>query len=180
MKTELVNVDTVGENGHVVKLSVAGAERDIALVPEVLSAFEKLFKRGFRFFIIDVHKLRELPPSFIVLMFELTARARRLGGDVFVLSLRKGAKHHLLTFNPLSYLSAIEDVESVIREVAERKNRQNGPEKTGERSGISIERRYIDKTAVDTKTIEIPSKVENLYKVCDFVTENITLLRLTD
>ena len=171
VNTALVDIAAVGENGRLIKLTVAGAEGDIALVPEVLSAFERSFKKGFRDFIIDVRMIRELPPSFIVMMFELTARARRLGGDVFVLNLGKGAKHHLLTFNPLSYLRTAENEESVVREVSERNRVQTGSKNTESRSITGSETNGSETTAIDTKAIEIPSKVENLYKACDFVTE---------
>jgi serine/threonine-protein kinase RsbW len=171
VNTALVDVTAVGTDRLLIKLTVAGAERDIALVPEVLSAFERFLKKGYRFFIIDVRRIRELPPSFIVMMFEVTARARRLGGDVFVLNLRKGAKHHLLTFNPLSYLYTAEDEESVVREVSERNHVQTSSKNTESRSITESESMDSDKTAVDTKSIEIPSKVENLYEACDFVTE---------
>jgi anti-sigma regulatory factor (Ser/Thr protein kinase) len=62
-------------------------------------------------------------------------------------------------------------VESVVREATERSRPQRGVARAEARSAAGTEQGFVDRAAVDTKTMEIPSKVENLYKVCDFVTD---------
>ncbi len=173
IENELVKVSTEGELGNIIKLSPQGSARDISMVPCILSAFEEALRQKFRYFILDLKQLRELPPSLIVLLFELTARVRRKGGDLQIISLGSVAQNNLLTFNPLSYLTASSSEEAVVAEFEMRAKISQEPDThplpdTAARTITSLG--MTQARSNHKNSIEIPSRVDALYRACDFVT----------
>jgi len=173
IENELVKVSTEGELGNIIKLSPQGSARDISMVPCILSSFEEASRQNFRYFILDLSHLRELPPGLIVLLFELTARVRRKGGDLQIVSLGSVAQNHLLTFNPLSYLTASTSEEAVVAEFEMRAKIAAEPEQGFLPEATSGPFTSLGMTlprSTHKNSIEIPSRVDALYHACDFVT----------
>lgn len=152
MNDQIVEKIRLGEK--TVKLRPLVSPRDISLVPCILQEFESEFKRKTRTFIIDLEKLLELPPSFIVLLFEMTARARRVGGDVKIINLTREARKNLYNFNPFDYLAEMSNEEDTHSAASQKENPSSRIEPDG-----------------SEKFITIPSTVETLYQATDFVLE---------
>jgi serine/threonine-protein kinase RsbW len=172
MENELVQVTRLGDLGNIAKLSPRGSSRDISLVPCILAAFEEAFKQKVIYFVIDLSQIKDLPPSLIVLLFELTARARRRGGDLQIVKLGSIAQHNLLTFNPLSYLSATNDEEEAVDDIETRlriDQRQDAEYSVGPRYLPSSPIKIATVPTIQKSSIEIPSTVDALYRACDFV-----------
>ncbi len=171
IENELVKVSIEGEQGNIIKLIPQGSARDISMVPCILSAFEEAYRQNFRYFILDLKQLRELPPSLIVLLFELTARARRKGGDLQIIRMGNVAQNNLLTFNPLSYLTASSDEEAVVSEFEMRARIALEAYPLPDRPAAPITSPGTAPIrSAHKNSIEIPSRVDALYHACDFVT----------
>lgn len=173
----VVKIEKIGITGKIVKLTAQGTERDISLVPGILAAFDKLFRENVNYYIIDLQNIHELPPSLIVMLFEMSAKARRRGGDVQILHLGKRAYEDLVTFNPLSYLDAGENEKHSVVEFEERIKFDQQYNTVDVRvpptppPAPQVNRMSIPLGRSQKNYIEIPSKVGDLYRVSDFVLE---------
>lgn len=174
----VVKIERIGINGKIAKLIAQGTERDISLVPGMLVAFDKLFRENINYYIIDLQNIHELPPSLIVMLFEITARVRRRGGDVQILNIGKLAYQDLVTFNPLSYLDSSENEDHSIAEFEERIKFEQKYNPTEVKPAAQPAPPTPQVNHVPTPIgmpqknyIEIPSKVGDLYRVSDFVLE---------
>ena len=101
--------------------------------------------------------MEELFPSFIVLLFELTAKARRIGGDVEFVNLTPAAAIDIEQFRCPDFLSFGNDENQVITEFRQfienelpEKNMSNG---------------------LKTESLQIQSRVDEIYKISDRVIE---------
>ncbi len=158
----IVHVESIGE---IVKMVPVGASHEMSLISKVQSVFETYLSHNQRFFIIDLACLKELSPAFIVLLFETTARVRRIDGDCTLINVGKSSRNSLLTFNATSYLEIFSDEETAIAEFRQRFRHRmdvfpapNGPDF-----------RVPGDQYTSRKSIEIPSQVNALYRACDFV-----------
>ncbi len=172
----VVKIEKIGTSGNIAKLLAKGTERDISLVPGMLVAFDKLFRENIIYFIIDLQNINELPPSLIVMLFEITAKARRRGGDVQILHLGKLAYQDLVTFNPLSYLDTSENEDHAVVEFEERikidQQYNTFNDRVSPQPPVSAPQVNNVSTPVgmpQKNYIEIPSKVSDLYRVSTFV-----------
>lgn len=77
---------------------------DDVLTRELLAAFLQVEKSEIHTFILDLQKVQSFSTDFIVLMLELSARAKRRNGELMVLNIQPEALEDLLTFNPKQYL----------------------------------------------------------------------------
>ena len=155
MDDRIVKIEKVSNKENLYKIVPLASERDISLVPALLSEFRQTIKNGGKNFIFDLSRFDDLPPSFIVLLFEMTATARRLGGSVILKNISKGALEAFESFHPFSYLSYDESTAS-----------DHGPAEISK-----IPENTTKRSAVFEKQIDIPSKISALYLACDFVTE---------
>jgi serine/threonine-protein kinase RsbW len=169
MENDLVTASSLGFSGKIVKLTPKGSERDSDFLPELLRTFENCFKQNILFYILDLRFLKELPPSTIVLLLEMTARARRQGGELYITNISRLARNNLLSFNPSSYLTTSSDEESAIMECEDRIHF----EKSQYYHRQSTSANFSRPTAFFLKpdSIQIPSRVDSLYKACNFVVD---------
>ena len=132
--------------GQVVKISLRkgfDCSSDLKQLQEVI---EGCLQRGGPRLILDMKGIDFPSGSFIASLIEATSRARKEGGDLRLINLSTTAKNNLMSFNPLSYLSVEADQESALKSY--------GPSKEG----------------VSGHSIQVESRVDRLYKICDFVT----------
>ncbi|MDZ7315149.1 MAG: ATP-binding protein [candidate division KSB1 bacterium] len=90
-------------NGSLLLKLPAGGDAD--LCSELKGAFSAFEKSSRQTLVVDFAAIKSLSTEMIVLLLEMTARARRNAGDVKVINLRPSALEDLLTFNPKRYLS---------------------------------------------------------------------------
>ena len=168
MENDLVTASPVGFSGRIVKLIPKGSERDGKFLSELLRIFENCLKQNISYFIIDMHFFKDLPPGTIVTLLEITSRARRKGGDVFLINISRMARNNLLTFNPSSYLASTSDEETAAAECEDRMQYEKGYS-----SQQPSFRYYMPSPAMNMRhdSIEIPSRVESLYKACTFAVD---------
>jgi serine/threonine-protein kinase RsbW len=178
MTNEYVTASAVGFSGKIVKLTLKGSERSSNFLSELLWTFESCLNQDIIYFIIDLRFLKELPSSIIVLLVEMTNRARRKGGDVFLVNIGRMARNNLLTFNPSSYLASAGDEESAVDECEDRIQYQ----KSDYYPRQPFFHTARPPTHIDLKrdSMEIPSRVESLYKVCNFAVDFARSMRFSD
>ncbi len=162
----LVRIVQTGKAKNVVKVTPLIPESDIALVPVLQRVFEKLLERKKFFVILDLERLSGLPSSLVVLLLEMTAKFRRKGGNLVMLNLQPSAKADLDRFHPLNFLKKSEHISKALDLFND-----HSPVKTTkpERSDIKMVNR----------SVRIASRVNHLYRACDFVTDIAGRLRLT-
>jgi anti-sigma regulatory factor (Ser/Thr protein kinase)/anti-anti-sigma regulatory factor len=152
MSNEIVRL-TPGSD-HSVILTPIGSVQDISFIPGILSAFEAQARQQVRHFTIDLQHVAELSPSLIVLLLELTARARRRGGDVALIHFNDRALQDLTSFDLLGYLH--------IATMEPGSGAAALPVGAGSLNGSR-------ENAKDTSVLELPSRADVVYKACDFV-----------
>lgn len=152
MSNEIVRLTPAGD--HSVILTPIGSVHDISFIPGILSAFEAQARQQARRFTIDLQHVPELSPSLIVLLLELTARARRRGGDLDLIHLNDRAQQDLTSFDLLGYLHlSTPDAE---------------PGSAAQPAGLVSANGNREGTK-DLSAIELPSRADVVYKACDFV-----------
>jgi len=147
MLNDLVQISY--DRPDLVRLAPLGSAHDISLIPGILAAFDEQYRNRIRAFIIDLAQLDELPPSLVVLLLELTARARRHGGEVTLVNLSGRARDDLTGFDPLGYLHILEEADAPETEQAEAAPHANDNGRTGE-------------------SLSIPRRPDVVYQACDF------------
>jgi serine/threonine-protein kinase RsbW len=155
---EIVRSTLLGPGQSIVKIIPQGSMNDISLIPALLVEFNNYFMQDKKYFIFDLTNVEELPPSFVALMFEVTAKARRKGGDVEVISLNSATESDCEQFRCEDYLSFGNSESSILAEFQD----------------VLSEERINSKSArlADEKkqeSIKVPSKVKDIYKVSNFV-----------
>jgi len=170
MEYELIEISRVSEREEIVKLIPKGDANDISLVPEILSSFENLLKQNVIFFIIDLCHFKELPPSLIVVLFEITAQVRRRGGNVNIINLSNTARKDILHFKPFEYLTDMKVEDTAVNGFEEKLVSKKPPE-TSVEMGVNSKQKITEQSfdRITEEFIEIPSKVEALYQACEFV-----------
>lgn len=195
MSSELVRVEPQPDG--TVRIIPCGSLEDISLLPAVLAAFETEFRKRVHHFVLDLGALAALPPGWVALIFELTARSRRRGGELCVVNLQRRAQGDLLNFQPEHYLClegldeiigqpAAADSAGVSRQASAAPGSPDGLE-SRYRMDPGVERERPEShlaapgaaataaapgsgmPAAPEEAIEIPSRVDALYRVCDFV-----------
>lgn len=86
-------------------LHPVGSSRNPGLLAELIAVFESCFAHQDFRIVLNLESVRLPSPSFIAMLFEMTGRARRAGGDVLILNLSASAKSNLLAFSPLTFLT---------------------------------------------------------------------------
>ncbi len=164
MDHDLLKIEFLAEG--IVRLVPGGNIEDISLLPAVLSAFEKELRKQHIHFVFDARELPFLPPSWIVLIYEMTARARRRGGNLCVINLLERALNDLNHFHPDSYL-CFEENELM---PAVHGAPFGVPEEAAAEAQMAVQNRgRQDEDSVGE--VQIPSRVDMLYRACDFVLE---------
>jgi serine/threonine-protein kinase RsbW len=88
---------------------------DEVLTKEVLAAFLQFERSELHDFVMDLQRVEHFSTDFIVLLLELSARAKRCYKEVTVLNIQPEALEDLLTFNPKTYLAVKKEDDSVFR-----------------------------------------------------------------
>lgn len=166
-----------------------------AELPARLTEFEQQFAVCFDAnnfnIILDMHKIKLPPTRFIVTLIEATCLARRMGGDIQLTNLNPSIRNNLVTFSPRTYLSletseqyALLDFgetfesydkfdisDNVITKglISNDNIKDNLASKPEEQIGKANSIHKL--IAIARERIRVNSKVENLYKICDFVLE---------
>ncbi len=162
VENDLVHIERRQEDLTI--LTPLGSMQDISLIPALLAAFESEFAEGVRFFILDFSTMQEFLPSMVALVYELTGRARRHGGDVCLMNLSRMAREGLLNFNPEIYLLLAADEAKALAMLKDQPPPAASIAMTTEAVGPAVD------TQEGIHEIEIPSRVDALYRGCDFVT----------
>ena len=187
MFSDLVRSEAL-EDGSL-RITPLGSLEDISLLPAVLAVFEQEFRRKHVHFVLDLGGLPALPAGWVALIFELTARARRRGGELCVTNLQRKAQGDLLNFQLESYL-CLDEMDFYLSPSAvsssagapERGDAKNPlpppawPENdpvatTTPGAGPASSRQGGPLSARPSGSITIPSRVDALYRACDFVLE---------
>lgn len=198
MFSDLVRCEAL-EDGSL-RITPLGSLEDISLLPAVLAIFEQEFRRKHVHFVLDLGGLPALPAGWVALIFELTARSRRRGGDLCVTNLQRKAQGDLLNFQPETYL-CLEEMDFYLPPLdaaginaggsKERAGVENpaawpepgpGPALPPEAvpafhpwgsSSPPAEHLHAGRAGTDpappANSITIPSRVDALYRACDFV-----------
>jgi serine/threonine-protein kinase RsbW len=145
--------ENIGKNGRIVKIIPQGLPHDISLVPSILAEFNTFFEKRYRYYVVDLADIGELSPSFIASLFEITAKARRIGGDVEIVNMAPSVAVDIENFRCPDYLSFGQNEEKVFAEYLQDTENEI-PEKA-----ISKE--------INNVTFQIPSRVDEIYKISD-------------
>ena len=169
-------VEKIGDRAEVVRLRPAAEAGHPSAVAEVQKAFERCFAKGQLKIVVDMSRVRFPSASFIVMLFEATARARRAGGDVRLVNLSQTAKNNIVTFSPLTYLSIDRDERHAFSELRAMRPliEQEVTPALIEKETATAAEKPADIEPTDhrvKKRIRIQSQPELLYKVCNFVTD---------
>ncbi len=189
-------------NDHAAKqVSGTDAESILISLSEEGTGFDKLaelerkvleqFQEEHYNLTIDLKNLPLAPTSMIVLLIKITSQARRLGGDLRLINLKRIARNNFITFSPNTYLS-IEPSESyalydfgenvaldnvTMNDQNENKSQSPAEEQTIE-EGVKEKGQSEDAIEIlsslslkDENKIRINSSADNLYQVCDFVVQ---------
>ena len=172
MGNELVETIKMGPKDELLKILPTGSVHDISLIPCILQVFNDCFRNSQYNLILDLSKIDGLSPALIALLFEITAKARRNGGDVEIINMNEKANKTLNAFSPLDYLSLgsethipedLNTTESVsLNDFFSEHQLQNEDENSNNGGSHTIM----------TDTIQVQSKPDLIYKACDFVTSN--------
>lgn len=165
MDSDLVKI-AKQPDGSVLILPVGSLE-DISLLPAVLAAFESELRKKHAHFLLDLSEMPQLPPSWVVLIYEMTARSRRRGGNLCVLNMGEHAASDLLNFQANDYLCL--DRRDFIAPLTTPQMDQQTPI-PGELFPPEAPPRSVNETDI-TSSVDIPSRVDLLYRACDFVLE---------
>ncbi len=169
MENELIEISRIGDYAEILKITPRGEANDISLVPEVLACFESYLKQDVIYFIIDLNYFNELPPSLVVVLFEITAIVRRRGGDVFIINLTPAARNDILHFKPFEYLNEMSSEKDIINKISTKSVLKTSRAITRGNKVRKKEIRQTPSERISEESLEIPSKVDSLYKACDFV-----------
>ncbi|MBN2411998.1 ATP-binding protein [candidate division KSB1 bacterium] len=169
MENELIEISRIGDYAEILKITPRGDANDISLVPEVLSCFENYLKQNVNYFIIDLYYFNELPPSLIVVLFEITAHVRRRGGEVYISNLNPTARQDIIHFKPLEYLNEMTSEKDIINKIVTKSVLKTSRDITRGHKVKKPEIRQTPSDRISEEFLEIPSKVGALYKACDFV-----------
>jgi len=170
MENELIEISRMGDQDEIIKFVPMGDANDISLVPEILSCYEKLSKQDVSCFIFDLCHFKELPPSLVVVFFEITAQVRRRGGDVYILNLTQTARNDIAYFKPFEYINEAATESTILKKIINNNDSKTTrfPRKKNEKHKMEKKTQTLPDRIVED-SLEIPSKVDALYKACDFV-----------
>lgn len=154
--SDIVQVESAGASGAVIRITPQGSLHDISLVPAILAEFESQLKNGARYFVFDMRHFDDMVPSFIALLFEMTAKARRHGGELEIVNLTPGSRVDIDSFKCDQYLSMGKEEHEVFAQF-DHFAKEIPPILPNIESDGRLE------------TIEIPSTVNDIYKVTDRV-----------
>lgn len=149
-----------------VKLTPLCAAGDEPLVRQMYMAYVRAEKEKVRWFAFDLANLNSFSADFVVLLLELTARARRRGGDAALLNIRTSALEDLLTFNAKKYLK-------VMRSPSEASASTIGDRPSEETAPTASPQGGWNKNIT---RIELPYDEESIYLATDLVTREAELL----
>jgi len=167
MDSDLVRCELQADGA--VRITPLGSLEDISLLPAVVAVFEREFRNKHKNFILDLGMLAALPAGWVALIFELTARSRRRGGELCVARLQRKAQGDLLNFQPESYL-CLEEMDIVMPQDATTVPEVDQPDFTAAPGPAPAARPPAQQVNGDpSEIIEIPSRVDALYRACDFV-----------
>lgn len=193
-------IEKIRANDGYLWLRPVGSSRNQGLLAELIDVFEGCFSHQEYRIVLNLESVRLPSPSFIAMLFEMTGRARRAGGDVIILNLSASAKNNLLAFSPLTFLTIDNGGYYVPKNLTNDARTGPGPGDDVTASGnfatassvLTQERvkppvknepgpkvKVID--SIDTVTgkksgdiqkfhLRIPSQIDMLYKACNFVT----------
>lgn len=171
MGNELVETIKTGQEGEIIQIRPIGSIRDISLVPCILEVFTECFNQGLYSLILDLSKIENFTPALIALVFEVTAKTRRNGGDVEIINLNSSLRQSLLRFNPFDYLTVNEEPQP-----DDELSSIDSPKLSEDIRAPKPEEKWQEIHSLEppkkkaSEQIRIPSRVESIYKACDFVT----------
>lgn len=174
VEEDVLRIASDGTSNETIKILPQVSAHDISLVPCILGVFKKCLQSKVRNFIIDLSKVPELPPSFVVLLFELTASARRTGGNVTIINLSENAKADLEEFEPLSYLKITMEPPQELPQKQTPLKKAAATFDVPKSQPVSRPVLASDVTLLPERhfyDIEIPSRATELYRACEFVTD---------
>lgn len=167
MDSDLVRCELQADGA--VRITPQGNLEDISLLPAVVALFEHEFRNRHRHFILDLGLLTALPAGWVALIFEMTARCRRRGGELCVAHLQRKAQGDLLNFQPEGYL-CLEEMDIVLPQAATAVPAADPPAAaTPYTQAPAVHPPAPAENSEASAIIEIPSRVDALYHACDFV-----------
>jgi anti-sigma regulatory factor (Ser/Thr protein kinase) len=144
-------------DARTVRIRIGEGNDPNRIIEQVQRLFDRLFRDGAVKVFLDMRNVAYPNASFIAMLVQRAAEARRLGGDVLLVGMPATARSHLSLFSPLTYLSLGEpDVDAEEPEAASLESAEP------ENSGSPLE------DGVPYK-LQVPATFDSLNRLTDFV-----------
>jgi serine/threonine-protein kinase RsbW len=106
-----IRVERISEGEKFIRIRLSEEfhpQKDLRLLENVVENL--IAVKGLKI-LLDFMHLKHLPSSFISYLIEITGRARRNGGDVYLLNVSPTLRGDFLAFNPLAFLRVADEGE---------------------------------------------------------------------
>lgn len=192
-----ISIEPIRARRRTVRLKVHGGENQQELSLALLKTTDACLKAGCQEVIIDLSEIHFPSSSFIVALFEATAHSRRHGAEVRLVNVQPSALNNFMCFSPLTYLRLERDEQVLLEEIGaisaessayeeeDTVQEENpGAERTEQFELVTLDlpssqERYqseensngSQEDTIERKAVEIASRAEEIYAICDFVVE---------
>ncbi|MDZ7373104.1 MAG: ATP-binding protein [candidate division KSB1 bacterium] len=184
-----ISIEPIRAHKRAVRLRVHGPEAQQELGFALLKTIDACLKAGCQEVIVDLAELHFPSSSFIVALFEATAHSRRSGAELRLVNVQPTALNNFMCFSPLTYLRLERDESLLMEELGARPGQEStavglrqaeagGPEQfelvnldlpTTRPGENGLTPATESPGYAERSSIEIPSRAEEIYAVCDFV-----------
>ncbi len=193
-----IGIETIRASRRAVRLKVHGHENQQELGFALLKATDACLKVGCEEVIVDLSELHFPSSSFIVALFEATAHARRNHAELRLVNVQPTALNNFMCFSPLTYLRLERDEAALLEEIGAQEDQErpenpaqvprtdssgDGPEQfelvVFDTPASQLLGRQVaeagepegDEGFIERKSLEVASRAEEIYAVCDFVVD---------
>ena len=191
-----ISIEPIRARKRAVRLKVQGHENQVELAYALLKTTDACLRAGCQTVIVDLSGVHFPSSSFIVALFEATAHCRRNGADLRLVNVQPTALNNFMCFSPLTYLRLERDESALLEEIGASLSEQEAaeleqppvvggenPSETEQFEPVPLEIPSAEEieqqsqnqdeleSFIERRTIEIASRAEEIYAVCDFVVE---------
>ncbi|RMF70130.1 MAG: hypothetical protein D6743_00760 [Calditrichaeota bacterium] len=189
-----IEFERVPGHEHIIRIPLTDVHDPQACLEVLQDTFETCFKNEEYQIIVDLRGVRYPSTRLVALLVEMTSRLRRRNGDLKIINLSFTARRNLATFSPESYLSVERDEDAAVEGFAGFPGDLEAPEIPAEdivddpiidklEESFSEEKRTTVQAPPEEaspkeatpksvrKHLQVKSAAQNLYTICDFVTD---------
>jgi serine/threonine-protein kinase RsbW len=186
-----ISIEPIRAQRRTVRLRVHGQESQQELGYALLKTVDACLKAGCQEIIVDLAEIHFPSSSFIVALFEATAHSRRTGGELRLVNVQPSALNNFTCFSPLTYLRLERDEDALMEELGALRSEE--PVATSPRVAATNGQEQFELVNLDLPSsqeieagrgeslttngyreqasIEIGSRADEIYAVCDLVVE---------